>query len=92
MGLRDVTEEFRRYRGLARLLWNLGMRDHPDSAIEFNELDPALFRALFTSLISRDAAQELGPNRQTITAIFNTFDVPSTGAIMKLSKKTPSSF
>ncbi len=42
------------------------MRDHPDSAMEFDELDPALFRALFTSFISRDAAQEVGPNRGTI--------------------------
>ena len=64
--LRDVTEAFRRYRDFARVLWNVGMRGHPDSAVEFGELDPALFRALFTSYISRDSAREVGPNLATI--------------------------
>jgi len=30
--------------------------------MEFGELDPALFRALFTSFISCDGARETGPN------------------------------
>lgn len=52
MELRNVSEVFHRHRELTRIVWNPGMREHPDSEIEFNEPEPSLFRALFESFIT----------------------------------------
>lgn len=56
--MRDVTFAFRKYRDAARNVWNSDLYSHPDREVEFEEVNRALLRALFTSYVSPDILKE----------------------------------
>lgn len=47
--MNELTEQFLRYREIARFIWNTEFRFHPDGEHEFYEIDDMLFQSIVVS-------------------------------------------